>query len=459
MAKDDIKRNTGIPRSFIGPDGQALPPTATDPAVHPVSAPEKTEIPEDLICSICKDLFVDAVMIPCCGSSFCDDCVRTALLESEDNECPDCKEKGTSPNSLIPNRFLRNSVNSFKNETGYNRPGGSHKKAQDPQPSPKEVTAAATVTKSEEVTEESIGDETAQDEEKEEGDTEEKAEQSQEEAEGLFQFFNFWFLNIPPHNKNFFFFPFIDDYECESDFDDNITVTVPPPHLTSHGAYQERFYHGRHPRLKPPGIETPPKPAYHHQISHEDRSMTPTVDEKESYNSIPSTDHRRTDPLLSGQQQSQLQPPSHQQQLHQQQQQQQMSMGMPSHMGGPQSQNGHGVKMHPMDYQQQQQQQQHPQQGMHPQYDANAYQMQPQVPYGGGYPPHQAPNQMAPYRHERPRGSFMPPRMPYGGGNMPPYGGGGPNQMNIRGPRHTNMMGHNNLAMVYQGVQAKVGTG
>lgn len=82
---------------------------------------EKTEIPEDLICGICKNLFTDAVMIPCCGSSFCDECVRTALLESEDNECPDCHDKGSSPGSLIPNRFLRNSVNSFKNETGYNK--------------------------------------------------------------------------------------------------------------------------------------------------------------------------------------------------------------------------------------------------------------------------------------------------------------------------------------------------
>lgn len=39
-----------------------------------VEEDKKQEIPEDLICSICNDLFVDAVMIPCCGSSFCDDC-------------------------------------------------------------------------------------------------------------------------------------------------------------------------------------------------------------------------------------------------------------------------------------------------------------------------------------------------------------------------------------------------
>jgi hypothetical protein len=43
------------------------------------------------------------------------------LLESEDHECPDCKEKDVSPDTLIPNRFLRNNVNNFRNETGYNK--------------------------------------------------------------------------------------------------------------------------------------------------------------------------------------------------------------------------------------------------------------------------------------------------------------------------------------------------
>lgn len=81
-------------------------------------------------------------MIPCCGNSFCDECkfsnlshiiyfinslthifvgIRTTLLESEDHECPDCHEKEISPGTLIPNRFLRNSVANFKNETGYHK--------------------------------------------------------------------------------------------------------------------------------------------------------------------------------------------------------------------------------------------------------------------------------------------------------------------------------------------------
>ena len=66
----DVKRNTGIPRSFI--DAQNDPSTIQPVPI--VIMEKKQEIPEDLICSICKDLFTDAVMIPCCGSSFCDEC-------------------------------------------------------------------------------------------------------------------------------------------------------------------------------------------------------------------------------------------------------------------------------------------------------------------------------------------------------------------------------------------------
>lgn len=46
------------------------PPFSQDP--EPVV--EKPEIPDDLLCNICKDLLTDAVMIPCCGNSFCDEC-------------------------------------------------------------------------------------------------------------------------------------------------------------------------------------------------------------------------------------------------------------------------------------------------------------------------------------------------------------------------------------------------
>lgn len=109
--RPESKKMTGIPRSLR----DAI--TENQEPVQNQFVEEKREVPEDLICAICKGIFKDAVMIPCCGSSFCDECVRTALLESEDNECPDCKEKGTSPGSLIPNRFLRNAVAAFHAES------------------------------------------------------------------------------------------------------------------------------------------------------------------------------------------------------------------------------------------------------------------------------------------------------------------------------------------------------
>lgn len=105
------KKMTGIPRSL-----RENPVSTKETDLHQF-VEQKKEIPEDLLCSICKNIFKDAVMIPCCGSSFCDECIRTALLESDDNECPDCSEKGTSPGSLIPNRFLRNAVASFHSDS------------------------------------------------------------------------------------------------------------------------------------------------------------------------------------------------------------------------------------------------------------------------------------------------------------------------------------------------------
>ncbi len=47
--------------------------------------------------------------------------MRILLLESENHECPTCHEVNVSPDTLIPNRFLRTSVNTFKNKTGYKK--------------------------------------------------------------------------------------------------------------------------------------------------------------------------------------------------------------------------------------------------------------------------------------------------------------------------------------------------
>lgn len=57
--------------------------TESDHSQYLLSTEKEQEIPEDLICGICRNIFVDAVMIPCCGSSFCDDCKykRNVIIE------------------------------------------------------------------------------------------------------------------------------------------------------------------------------------------------------------------------------------------------------------------------------------------------------------------------------------------------------------------------------------------
>ncbi|CAF93960.1 unnamed protein product, partial [Tetraodon nigroviridis] len=91
------------------------------PQDQPSSEDDADPIPDELLCPICNDLMVDAVVIPCCGNSYCDDCIRTALLESEEHVCYTCKQSDVSPDNLIANKFLRQAVNNFKNETGYTK--------------------------------------------------------------------------------------------------------------------------------------------------------------------------------------------------------------------------------------------------------------------------------------------------------------------------------------------------
>ncbi|CAM9154114.1 unnamed protein product [Bubo scandiacus] len=64
-------------------------------------------IPEELLCCICKEIMADAVTIPCCGNSYCDECIRTALLEREEHTCPTCHQAGVSPDTLVANKCLR----------------------------------------------------------------------------------------------------------------------------------------------------------------------------------------------------------------------------------------------------------------------------------------------------------------------------------------------------------------
>jgi len=50
------------------------PPFVKSDSPEPVAEEDDKKIPGELLCLICNSLLTDAVVIPCCGNSYCDDC-------------------------------------------------------------------------------------------------------------------------------------------------------------------------------------------------------------------------------------------------------------------------------------------------------------------------------------------------------------------------------------------------
>ncbi|XP_034448358.1 E3 ubiquitin-protein ligase RBBP6 isoform X1 [Hippoglossus hippoglossus] len=164
-----IKKSSGIPRSFmvevddpsvkgamltncgryavaaIDAEAYAIGKKEKPPFFQtdkPKSEVEEDPIPDELLCLICHDLLSDAVVIPCCGNSYCDDCIRTTLLDSEEHVCPTCSQSDVSPDTLIANKFLRQAVNTFKKERGQSKTLSvkcDTSQSQNPSPTPSPV--------------------------------------------------------------------------------------------------------------------------------------------------------------------------------------------------------------------------------------------------------------------------------------------------------------------------------
>ncbi|CAF1020088.1 unnamed protein product [Rotaria sordida] len=92
-----------------------LPP-APPPSMLPTKSTDEDTPPDDLLCPVCIKVYTDAVITPCCHNSFCDECIRTALVESEDHECPHCHRQHVAIDQINPNLFLRKHVNRWREE-------------------------------------------------------------------------------------------------------------------------------------------------------------------------------------------------------------------------------------------------------------------------------------------------------------------------------------------------------
>jgi len=89
-----------------------LPPPPAPTAASVTKAPTKSTlpasgIPNDLLCPICTNLINNAVVVPCCFSSFCDECIRQSLLTSLDRRCSVCQQPNLAVSQLTPNIRLQ----------------------------------------------------------------------------------------------------------------------------------------------------------------------------------------------------------------------------------------------------------------------------------------------------------------------------------------------------------------
>ncbi|KAF3785720.1 E3 ubiquitin-protein ligase [Nymphaea thermarum] len=69
------------------------------------------DLPSELKCSLCKSIFMQAVMIPCCQHSFCEKCILLELVEKA--RCPQCLSSRCKIDDLLPNLSLRQAIEHF----------------------------------------------------------------------------------------------------------------------------------------------------------------------------------------------------------------------------------------------------------------------------------------------------------------------------------------------------------
>ncbi|ORY16020.1 DWNN domain-domain-containing protein [Clohesyomyces aquaticus] len=68
-----------------------------------------------LECSIDKRMFVDPVKTPCCGTTYCHDCIENALAEA-DLTCPNCSTEGVLIDNLSPDEDMVEKIRTFRAE-------------------------------------------------------------------------------------------------------------------------------------------------------------------------------------------------------------------------------------------------------------------------------------------------------------------------------------------------------
>lgn len=74
IVEESVKKaGASVQRHRSLPEKDVLPSAASS-SVLPGKSTDDEQPPDDLLCPICKQVYTDAVIIPCCHNSFCDAC-------------------------------------------------------------------------------------------------------------------------------------------------------------------------------------------------------------------------------------------------------------------------------------------------------------------------------------------------------------------------------------------------
>ncbi|XP_073130394.1 uncharacterized protein [Henckelia pumila] len=72
---------------------------------------QSSYLPPEMKCALCNTIFKEAMMIPCCQHSFCENCIRSVLIEEK--RCPKCFSTKYNVEDLLPNLSLSQAIVRF----------------------------------------------------------------------------------------------------------------------------------------------------------------------------------------------------------------------------------------------------------------------------------------------------------------------------------------------------------
>jgi protein MPE1 len=92
-----------------------------------------------LECSLDNRLFLDPVKTPCCGKTFCNECITNALIDS-DLTCPACNKEGVLIDDLVPDKEMTEQVKAYEKEKAEKQKAEAKSRS----PTPKEDAKSPT---------------------------------------------------------------------------------------------------------------------------------------------------------------------------------------------------------------------------------------------------------------------------------------------------------------------------